>query len=79
MKSGKVEVRVMMPKKLHDALSAEADETAVTMADLVRLAVADRYRSRAMQRVMVARMGKRGWVTDVSSDAYDLVEEGDGA
>lgn len=78
MKSGKVEVRVMMPKKLHDALSAEADETAVTMADLVRLAVADRYRSRA-KRVMVARMGKRGWVTDVSSDAYDLVEEGDGA
>lgn len=75
MKSGK-EVRVMMPKKLHDALAAEADETAVTMSDLVRLAVADRYRSR---RVMVARMGKRGWVTDISSDAYDLVEEGDGA
>jgi hypothetical protein len=37
------QMRVVMPSHLYDALKAEAEAAGVHMADLVRLAVAERY------------------------------------
>jgi hypothetical protein len=39
------QIKVMMPSHLYVALAQEAKNAAVTMADLVRLAVAERYKN----------------------------------
>ena len=41
------QLKVMFPEHLYVALSTEAEEAAVTMADLVRLAVRERYLQKA--------------------------------
>lgn len=38
------QLKVVFPEHLYEALSTEAEVAAVTMADLIRLAVADRYK-----------------------------------
>lgn len=46
-----VQIKVLMPTHLHDALKAEAEAASVTMADLVRLAVVNRYRQQEARRI----------------------------
>jgi len=46
--SGSKQIKVVMPPHLYAALRQEAKDAAVTMADLVRLAVLNRYRGQAI-------------------------------
>jgi len=42
-----VEIKLTIPRTLHSMLRAESQEAGVAMADLVRLALAQRYRALA--------------------------------
>ena len=64
------QIKVLMPSHLYDALKSEADAACVTMADLVRLAVMNRYRQQETHRIYDAH--RDGLLS--TEDAADRLE-----
>lgn len=58
-----VQLKIKFPYNLHQVLQRESEATAVTMADLVRLAVAQRYVMVTPEIVRLARAYTAGVIT----------------
>ena len=65
------QIKVLMPSHLYEALKSEADAACVTMADLVRLAVVNRYRQQEVRNVYDAH--RAGMLT--TEQAADRLQE----